>query len=132
MLNYLDQCSPPFDPLWDRGNTSVRLNNILVGKAILGLPVSSANPLINIKLSWKPICLYTAKSKIGYFRRVSDPSFKGSSLVKSCMNWNVASQTSLYMKKLKESLEMFFPPGGSLESLTVKAVHGHHEAVISA
>ena len=36
------------------------------------------------------------------------------------------------MTNLNESLEMFFPPGGSLESLTVKAVHEHHEAVISA
>ena len=103
-----------------------------LGKSILGLPVSTANPVINIELGWKPIGLHIAKSKLGYFKRVSDSSFKGSPLVKSCMIWNVASQTSLYMKNLNESLEIFFPTGGSIESLTVKAVHEHYEAVISA
>ena len=61
-------------------------NQNSLGKAILGLPVLSANPIINIELGWKPIGLFIAKSKLGYFKRVSDPFFKGSPLVKSCMN----------------------------------------------
>ena len=101
-----------------------------LSKAILGLSVSTAHLVVNIELDWKPIGLYIANSKLGYFKRFSDPFFKGSPLVKSCMDWNVSFKASLYMKNLEDSLEMFFHPGGSLGSL--KAVHEHHEAMISA
>ena len=57
-----------------------------LGKAILGLPLSTANPVVIVELGWKPFRLRVAQSKLSYFKRVCNEAFKGSSLVASCMN----------------------------------------------
>ena len=77
-----------------------------LGKAILCLPVTTAKDVVYIELGWKPFGIYIVKSKLGYFKRVSDPFFQGKP-----------------RGKVLHGLERF---------LTVKAVNEHHEAMISA
>ena len=56
-----------------------------LGKALLGLPPSTANPVVAVELGWKPFPLRVAQSKLAYFQRVSHAAFKGSSLAAACL-----------------------------------------------
>ena len=60
-----------------------------LGKVLLGLPPSTANPVVQVELGWKPFQLRIAQSKLSYFMRVNDPSFCESTLVSACMAWNI-------------------------------------------
>ena len=60
-----------------------------VGKAVLAVPQSTASPVVPIELGWKPIQLVIDHSILRFFLRATNPNFKGSALVRLCMDWNI-------------------------------------------
>lgn len=66
-----------------------------VGKALLGVPQSTAKAVVQVELGWKPIRLLIKLSKLRFLQRVMDKNFRGSQLLKACMNWNLADDNSL-------------------------------------
>ena len=52
-----------------------------LGKALLGLSLSTGNPVIAVELGWKPSQLRVSQAKLSYFRKVGDLGFIGSPLV---------------------------------------------------
>jgi hypothetical protein len=57
-----------------------------VGKALLRVPQSTTE-VLQVELGWKPFKLLVEKCKLHFFQRVNSQDFKGSSLLKSCMQW---------------------------------------------
>ena len=55
-----------------------------LGKTLLGVPSSTRNPVVAVELGLKPFHLRVSQAKLSYFRRVSDPGFRGSPLVATC------------------------------------------------
>ena len=56
-----------------------------IGKAILGIPQSSANAVVQVELGWKPIRLLIERSNLKFYQRVNNTEFKGSELVSACI-----------------------------------------------
>ena len=73
-----------------------------VGKSILGIPQSSANPIVNLEMGWKPIQLLLEESVVRFYQRAHDPEFKGSHLVQSCMEWNKTHGETMYIQYLNK------------------------------
>ena len=102
----------------------INLIQTQLGKAILKLPKSTANPVVHVELGWQPIQLLIAAAKLRFLKRVSSPSF----LVASCMTWNKENQGTLYMKNLEEVLSPYLNrPEDDVASLTVQDLRLHHE-----
>ena len=97
-----------------------------LGKALLGLPQSTANPVVAAELGWKPFQLRVSQVKLSYFKRVGDPSFKGSPLVGACMCWNISVGQTLYMNNLKSTLSPYSAVD-NLKSLSIKDLCTFHE-----
>ena len=93
----------------------INLIQTQLGKAILKLPQSTANPVVQVELGWQPIQLLIAAAKLRFLKQVSSPSFLGSTLVSSCMTWNKENQGTLYSvhEKLgRSTITLFEPTGG--------------------
>ena len=60
-----------------------------IGKALLGVPQSTANTVVQAELGWKPIRLLIELNKLRFFQRVYSEDFKGSELLKTCMEWSL-------------------------------------------
>ena len=58
-----------------------------IGKALLGVPQSTANTVVQVELGWKPVRLLLELSKLRFFQRVYGKDFKGSEILKTCMQW---------------------------------------------
>ena len=52
-----------------------------LGKALLGLPLSTGNPVVAVELGWKPFQLWVSQTKLYFFRKVGDLGFRGSPVV---------------------------------------------------
>ena len=96
-------------------------------KSVLRIPYSSANTIIYTELGWKPIRLQIAAAKLRFFKRVEDPEFKGSQLVKTCMEWNKGNGRSLYITNLQDLLFKYREAGQELKDITIKQVHLIHQ-----
>ena len=73
-----------------------------VRKYILGIPQSSANSVVNLELGWKPIQLLLEETVMRFYQRVLDSGFKGSHLVRSCMEWSKSHGDTMYMQYLNK------------------------------
>ena len=102
-----------------------------LGKALMNIPPSSANPIINTELGWKPIRLRIAQSKLAFFKRCSDKDFKGNPLVKTCMEWNQSVKGSLYMTNLIFFLSIY-SENSDFSNLNSKMLCSFHEDEILA
>ena len=60
-----------------------------IGKALLGVPQSTANTVVQAELGWKLIRLLIELNKLCFFQRVYSEDFKGSELLKTCMEWSL-------------------------------------------
>ena len=97
-----------------------------LGKALLGLPISTGNPVVAVELGLKPFQLRVSQAKLSYFRKVYDPGFRGSPLVGACMHWNVFFGQTLYMKNLKDMLSLY-TSGDDFLSLLIKDLCAFHK-----
>ena len=52
-----------------------------IGKALLGVPQSSANTVVQVELGWKPLRLLLELSKLRFFQRVYCEDLKGSEIL---------------------------------------------------
>ena len=93
-----------------------------LGKSVLRIPYSSANTIIYTELGWKPIRLQIAAAKLRFFKRVEDREFKGSQLVKTCMEWNKGNGRSLYITN-HDLLAKYREADQELREITMKQVH---------
>ena len=98
-----------------------------LGKSVLRIPYSSANAMIYTELGWKPIRLQIAAAKLRFFKQVEDPDFKGSQLVKTCMEWNKGNGRSLYITNLQDLLLKYRETDQELKDITIKQVHLIHQ-----
>ena len=87
-------------PVLDPAISSFEVIQNQVGKAVLGVHQSTANPVVNVELSWKPVQLLVGKAVVHFFLQVSIPTFKGSNLVTSCMAWTLSSPKGPYLSYL--------------------------------
>jgi len=71
-----------------------------IGKALLGVPQSTANTVVQAELGWKPVRLLLELSKLRFFQRVYGEDFKGSEILKTCMQWCLSAQDNQYRKNL--------------------------------
>ena len=101
-----------------------------LGKAVLRIPYSSANTIVYSELGWKPIRMQVSVAKLRFLKRVDDPEFKGSNLVKICMLWNKESGRSLYIKNLEVLLEKYRGEDQKLGDITIKQIHLSHQLEI--
>ena len=98
-------------PLSNSASSSLEVIQNQVGKAALGVPQSTANPVVKVELGWKPLQLLVDEAILCFFHWVSAPTFQGSSLVKTCMAWALPSPTgpySFYLLKLARSYQVWF------------------------
>ena len=63
------------------------IEELEIGKALLGVPQSTANTVVQVELGWKPLRLLIELNKLRFFQRVYCDDFKGSELLKTCMEW---------------------------------------------
>ena len=52
-----------------------------LGKVLLGLLLSTGNPVVAVELGWKPFQLWVSQAKLSFFRKVGDLGFRGSPIV---------------------------------------------------
>ena len=78
-----------------------------LGKALLGLPLSLANPALYVELGWKPFQLRIAQSKLRYFKNVNYSSLNNSPLVSACMAWNLQQGSTLYISNVNKFLVQY-------------------------
>ena len=97
-----------------------------LGKSLLGLQQSTGNPVVAVELGWKPFQLRVSQVKLSYFKRVGDPSFKGSPLVGPCMRWNISFGQTLYMNNLKSTLSPYIDED-DFKTLSIKDLCAFHE-----
>ena len=98
-----------------------------IGKAILGIPQSSANAVVQVELGWKPIRLLLERSKLKCYHRVNNTEFKGSELVPACMNWHLNNPTSIYLSRLSTLLQEHARTPQDLLSVTLRQLNQTHE-----
>ena len=98
-----------------------------LGKSVLRISYSSAYTIIYTELEWKPIRLQIAAAKLRFFKRVEDPEFKGSQLVKTCMEWNKGNGRSLYITINHDLLAKYREADQELRDITMKQVHLIHQ-----
>ena len=101
-----------------------------LGKSILAVPYSSANAIVYIELGWKPIRLQIEVAKLRFLRRVEDQDFKGSHLVKTCMDWNKKNTESLYWRNLEDILGKHTDEENEIGAITVKQLYVFHQLEI--
>ena len=101
-----------------------------VGKSILGVPQSTANPVVYLELGWKPIRLHLEESLLRFYKRVNSETFKGSQFVKSCMEWNITNNNTKYMKYLTSMMDINNPESLSLQEIEHKHLLEHHKLQI--
>ena len=87
-------------PLSTSAISSIETIQSQVGKSVQCVPQSAANPPVNIELVWKPVPLLVDEAVLRFYHFVTDPSFWGSGLVKSCMAWALSSPTGPYLANL--------------------------------
>ena len=103
-----------------------------VGKAVLAVPQSTASPVVPIELGWKPIQLMIDHSILRFFLRVTDPNFKGSALVRLCMDWNIRHGTTRYISNLSSMLASYGLTFINLPSNTHRTLSDHHRRILLA
>ena len=112
-------------PLSDTAVGSIETIQFQVGKSALCVPQSTASPAVNLELGWKPVQLLVDEAVLGFFNRVTDPNFKGSGLVSSCMDWACSSTTSPYTTNLLCLAVFYYVSLTDLPSLTLKSLCDH-------
>ena len=98
-----------------------------VGKALLRVPQSTANIVVLVELGWKPFKLLVEKCKLHFFQRVNSQDLKGSSLLKSCMQWSMLHPNNLY---ITNTMDIFGHLGNSpmeLMNISTKQLHQGYE-----
>ena len=75
-----------------------------IGKALLGVPQSTANTVVQVELGWKPLRLLLELSKLRFFQRVYCEDLKGSEILKTCMQWCLSVPGNQYRKNLFDIL----------------------------
>lgn len=60
----------------------------VVGKSALQVPGSTANELVNLDLGFKPVSMIVWEQKLRYYKRISSPTFSGSSFVTDCLEFH--------------------------------------------
>ena len=98
-----------------------------VGKALLGVPQSTANTVVQVELGWKPIKLLIELNKLRFLQRVMADDFVGSQLLKACMNWNLADNNSFYTKNLMTFLSQYGTCPHDLMMVSKKKLHQSYE-----
>ena len=101
-----------------------------IGKSILGIPQSSANPVVNLEPGWKPIQLLLEESVIRFYQPVHDSEFKGSHLVQSCMEWNKSHGDTMYIQYLNKLINHHNLRLDTLKSLKHSTLLDHHKKEI--
>ena len=93
-----------------------------IGKSALDVPVSTANVSVYLELGRKPISLLVAESKLKFIKRINSPLFKGSSLVRKCMQWNEEMGTTLYYRNIKQTFQPYLEEGQAMAEITLKQI----------
>ena len=114
-------------PIPEASITELEVIQNQIGKSLLGIPQSSANTVIQVELGWKPDRLLIELNKLRFFHRVSNPDFAGSSLVKSCFEWNLRNPHTLYYSNLMSGLNKYAATPLILKEVTSKQLHQFHE-----
>ena len=83
--------------------------------------------MIQVELGWKPVLLLIELNKLRFFHRVNNPDFAGSSLVKSCFEWNIRNPHTLYYTNLMSVLCKYAATPLILKGVTPKQLHQYHE-----
>ena len=112
-------------PLSDTVVGSIETIRCQMGKSALLIPQSTANPAVHLELGWKPVQLLVDKAVLRFFLRATDPSFKGSGLVTSCMAWARSSTTSPYSANLLRLAVFYNVSLTNLPPLTLKSLRDH-------
>ena len=89
------------------------------------VPQSTANPAVNIELGWKSVQLLVDEAVLRFYHWVTDPSFWGSGLVKSRMDWALSSPTGPYSANLQNLTVSYRVKLADLPSLTPKTILSH-------
>ena len=85
------------------------------------------NKEIQVVLGWKLVRLLIELNKRRFFHRVNSPDFAGSSLVKSCFEWNMRNPHTLYYTNLISVLCKYAATPLILKGVTPKQLHQYHE-----
>ena len=97
-----------------------------VGKALLRVPQSTTE-VVQVELGWKPFKLLVEKCKLHFFQRVNSQDFKGSSLLKSCMQWCMLHQTNPYITNTMDILGHLVNSPMELMNISTKQLHQGYE-----
>ena len=73
-----------------------------MGKQILGVRQSTGSIMVATDLGIKPIKFPIYKRKLAFFFRALSENFKGSELVRSCMDWHINAGTTKYMEEINQ------------------------------
>lgn len=57
----------------------------ILGKSILQIPFNSPDPIVGTDLGLKPISFRIDKRRLNYYLKIINQTFKGSSLLKTCV-----------------------------------------------
>ena len=119
-------------PISDATIAELEIIQNQIGKSLLGVPQSSANTVVQVELGWKPMRLWIELNKLRFFLRVTSAEFIGSSIVKSCMEWNLRNPQTLYYSNLMSVLGTYAPTHQDLKNVSKKQVHQCHEQKVIA
>ena len=97
------------------------------GKALLGVPQSTANVVVQVELGWKPVKLLVELNKLRFLQRVMSESFQGSQLLRSCMEWNLKAENSFYTNNLMSILSHHGSNPQELLGVSKKQLHQVYE-----
>ena len=114
-------------PISDATIAELEIIQNQIGKSLLGVPQSSANTVVQVELGWKPMRLWIELNKLRFFLRVTSAEFIGSSIVKSCMEWNLRNPQTLYYSNLMSVLGTYAPTHQDLKNVSKKQIHQRHE-----
>ena len=114
-------------PISDATIAELEIIQNQIGKSLLGVPQSSANTVVQVELGWKPMRLWIELNKLRFFLRVTSAEFIGSSIVKSCMEWNLRNPQTLYYSNLMSVLGTYAPTHQDLKNVSKKKVHQCHK-----
>ena len=98
-----------------------------VGKALLRVPQSTANVVVQVELGWKPFKLLVEKCKLHFFQRVNGQDFKGSSLLKACMQWCMLHPNNAYISNTMDILGHLGNSPRELMNISTKQLHQEYE-----
>ena len=112
-------------PISDTAIVSIETIQCQVGKSALLIPQSTANSAVHLELGWKPVQLLVDEAVLCFFLRVTDPSFKGSGLVTSCMAWARSSTSNPYTANLLCLAAFYNVSLTNLPNLTLKSLRDH-------